>query len=325
MGLFGNKNNTQVSASLTNEEKYGKAWLMIVGQKQKNAGLQIMKELDSAGYIEGTIALSMFAQNSEERKRLIKKAADAGNVEGLWEYCGFLKHSYVPDRRNPDDANWEKYCSAAAELGSADAMNEMGNVCSRRNQYAESMYWYVMANSNEHPDGQLSMAGIANKWVSAGCPYDFIPGTPKFDRNRHTCAITYLELYAGKELTTDINTIVQMAINGVSIAGYLAGDIFENAGNDEMAFRMYNALAFEHDAHAIRCLGDMYYYGKGTTRNPESAFKMYNLAAQTGDRGAMFIIGELTKAQNKNLAAYWYGVSHTRGYSPALQRLIQLA
>ena len=47
--------------------------------------------------------------------------------------------------------------------------------------------------------------------------------------------------------------------------------------------------------------------------------------AQQGDRAAMFVVGEFTRNQNANLAAYWYGVSHTRGYQNSLQRMIQLA
>ena len=27
----------------------------------------------------------------------MKKAADAGSSEGLWEYSGFLSHSFIPD------------------------------------------------------------------------------------------------------------------------------------------------------------------------------------------------------------------------------------
>jgi hypothetical protein len=51
---------------------------------------------------------------------------------------------------------------------------------------------------------------------------------------------------------------------------------------------------------------------------------MYQLSAEKGDRAAMFAVG-VTKNQNANLAAYWYGVAHRRGYQPALQRIIHLA
>ena len=75
--LFKKKPVQQNSAQLSNEEKYGKAWLMIVGQNRQQ-GLQIMRELDAAGFIEASIALAMFTEDPAERKRLAKKAADAG-------------------------------------------------------------------------------------------------------------------------------------------------------------------------------------------------------------------------------------------------------
>ena len=69
----------------------------------------------------------------------------------------------------------------------------------------------------------------------------------------------------------------------------------------------------------------MLFAGKGVERDFPSAIRMYTLAAEKGERGAMFVVGEFTKNTNKNMAAYWYGVSHTRGYEASLQRLIQLS
>ena len=333
MGLFNNLFKKQqinqnscpdtATTTLSREEKYGKAWRMLVSQERQQ-GLQIWKELDVAGFVEGSIALAMFTENQTERMRLVKKAADANNPEGLWEYCGFLPHSYRLNPNNAQDALWEQYCTKAAELGSVDAMNEMGNIYHRRGNYAESMYWYAMANAHDHRDGTISMRGIAREWANAGAPYEFQRGSEKFDQSRHKCAIAYLELNANKKLSVDLNEIIPMVLAGVPIAAYLAGDLFEGLENDEMAYRMYNAIAFENDAHGLKCYADMLFAGKGVQRDVNSAVRMYNMAANLGERSAMFIMGEFTKAQNKNLAAYWYGVSHTRGYENSLSRLMQL-
>ena len=313
------------AVQLSNEEKYGKAWLLIVGQKQRPLGLQMMQELDEAGFIEGTIALSMFTADPAERKRLIKKAADANNPEGLWEYCGLLPHSYVPNPANTADALWEKYCLEAAERGSVDAMNEMGNVFHRRGHYSESMYWYAMANANDHPEGRMGMIGIAREWAQNGCPKQFVKGSAKFDMYRHQCAVAYLELNSNKTLSYSPDDIIRLVLQGVPIAGYFAGDLFESIGNDEMAYKMYNALAFENDAHALKCYADMIMVGKGTQKDPQKAFGIYIEAAERGDRTAMFIAGEINRTSNTNMAAYWYGLSHTRGYEHSIQRLAQLA
>ena len=115
-----------------------------------------------------------------------------------------------------------------------------------------------------------------------------------------------------------------MNLAGEPLAAYLTGDMFEQAGNPEMAYKMYNAIAFEHDAHGLKCLGDMMFIGRGTPVNKEGAVRVYNESAERGDRAAMFVIGEFTKNSNVNLAAYWYGVAHSRGYQHALPRMMQL-
>lgn len=89
--------------------------------------------------------------------------------------------------------------------------------------------------------------------------------------------------------------------------------------------RMYNMISFENDPHGLRCYADMLFAGRGVQKDVQSAIRFYQMAAERGEREAMFIMGEFVKVSNKNLAAYWYGLSHTRGYEHALARLTQLA
>ena len=65
--------------------------------------------------------------------------------------------------------------------------------------------------------------------------------------------------------------------------------------------------------------------GRGVAKDLQSALRFYQKAAELGEREAMFVMGEFTKETNKNIAAYWYGISHSRGYQHAQTRLIQLA
>lgn len=323
MGLFNFRKKKE--EKMGDESKYGKAWLLIVGQKQKELGLQMMRELDQNGFIEGTVALSMFINDIEEKKKLLKKAADAGNPEGLWEYCNFLPHSQIPDPNNENDALWEKYCLDAAEKGSVDAMNEMGNVFHRRKNYAESMYWYALANVNDHSNGEVSMEGISKEWVQAGCPTEYVKGSPNFDEDKFKVSLAYLEVYANKEISLDPQSAVDMVSKGVPIAAYFAGGMFESMGNEDMAYNMYSTVAMKvKDPHALKCTADMHYAAKVSDKDITVARKAYLLAATAGERSAMFIMGEFFKDRDKYLAAYWYGVSHTRGYPYSLQRLLQL-
>ena len=323
MGLF-DFFKKDTSAGLSDREKYGQAWLQIVGQKNRAKGLQTMKELSDKGFIEGSIALAMFTENASERKALYKKAADQNHPEGLWGYSGFLEHSYVPDPDDPDDAKWEAYCLKAAQHGSVDAMNELGNVFNRRDQYPQSMYWYAMANANDFPNGQISLNGIARKWYNDDMPYEY-EETEGFTEAKYKCAMFYLEMWADQEITTPIDEYIKLNLAGEPLAAYLTGDMFESAGNMEMAYRMYNAIAHENDAHGLKCYADMLFTGRGVEKDMQGALRMYQMSAEQGDRAAMFVVGEFTRKQNANLAAYWYGVSHTRGYQNSLQRLIQLA
>lgn len=319
MGLF-----DFLKQNLSDREKYGRAWLQIVGNTNREKGFQTMKELGDKGFLEGTIALAMFTIKPAERKALYQKAAKENHPEGLWGYCGFLQHSFCPDPNNPADAEWEKTCLKAAQHGSVDAMNELGNIFNRRNQFPQSMYWYAMANANDFPHGEMSLQGIAKKWLAAGMPRQY-EATEGFTEAKYKCAMFYLEMWADQKITTPIDEYIQLNLAGEPLAAYLTGDVFEATGNYEMAHKMYNAIAFEHDAHGLKCLGDMMFAGRGTNRDVQGALKMYTEAAELGDRAAMFTVAEFTKNSNANLAAYWYGVAHSRGYQHALPRLKQLA
>lgn len=320
---FPEENEKEGNAMLSERERYGQAWLQIV-KNDRAKGLQTMRELSSADFIEGTIALAMFSEIPSERKALYKKAADTNHPEGLWGYSGYLQHSFCPDPSDPQDAEWEKICLKAAQNGSVDAMNELGNVFNRRNQFPQSMYWYAMANAHDFPNGEVSLQGLAKKWLNAGKPYGY-EETEGFTEANYKCALFYLESWSEQEISTPIDEYISMNLAGEPLAAYLTGDVFEAVENYEAAYRMYNAIAFENDAHGIKCLGDMLLVGRGTKADEHGAIKAYANAAELGDRAAMFAVGEFTKNTNANLAAYWYGVAHSRGYQPALQRMIQLA
>lgn len=319
MGLFG--------SNLSTEEKYGKACLLTFSEnpKQFEKGYKIFTELDQNGFVEAALVLAMMSRNPQEKYTYISKAANAGNAEAIWQSTGYIPHSYIPNRAIPTDALWEDTCLKAAERFNVDAMNEMGNVFKRRKNYAEAMYWYSMANAYGHHEGKISQTCLASEWAAAGAPRAFQPGSPRFDKARFDCAICYLEWNAGMKITKPIQEIIPYVLTGIPIAAFLAGDIFEANNDYEMAYRMYNAISFSNDPHGLRCYADMLLQGKGTAQDPASAVELYQLAASGGDREAMFITGEFLRQSNINMAAYWYGLAHVRGYKPATERLRQLA
>ena len=320
------RSETEEEDILSQEELYGRAWLQIANKDHKEEGLASMRELDTELYDEASIALAMFTDDQDERRKLLDKAATMGNAEAMWQYLYYLPHSFATDADDEQDKTWLEYCVTAAENNSIDAMNELGNVFHRQKNYAESMYWYAMANANGKDNGQISMKGIAKEWSLAGSPRDHVKGTDMFDEARFKCALMYLELYSGLKPTSNAKEIFELALDGTAIAGYLAGDIFESSGNLNMAFQAYKAIAFEYDPHGLKCYADMLLTGRGTEKNEEAAFMQYEEAAKLGDRESMFIMGESLRAKGEvDLAAYWYGKAYARGYDPAEARLIQLA
>ena len=312
---------------MSDEERCGLAWLQIAGQKQMDKGLAAMRELGDEGFNEGYLALAMFMENPNGRKALLKKAADAGNAEAMWQYACTLQHSYAADTGDAKDKEWLSYCTKSAESGCADAMNELGNVFHRQKNYAESMYWYAMANYHGHDDaGRMSMPGIAKEWKAAGMPRNHIKGTTLFDDARFDCAMTFLELYAEVAVSHNVDDIFRLALDGTPIAGYLAGDIYESQGLLEMAYKSFNAIAFENDPHGMKCCADMLMTGRGTQQRPDDAFRLYEKAANAGDLESMFVMGEYCRNKGENnKAAYWYGKAYARGYEPAETRLLQMA
>lgn len=319
MGLFGSK--------LSAEEKYGKACLLTFSGNKKSfeKGYKLFVELDQEGFVEASLVLAMMSGNPSDKYTYITKAARTGNCEAIWQSTMFMPHSFIPNRAIAQDALWEDTCLKAAERFNVDAMNEIGNVYNRRKNYAEAMYWYSMANAYGHKEGKISQTGLASNWLAAGAPRTFQQGSPRFDKARFDCAICYLEWNAGMTISKPIQEIVAYVLAGIPIAAFLAGDIFESQKNDEMAYKMYNAIAFTNDPHGLRCYADMLMMGKGTVQDPKTAQEYYKMAANGGDREAMYITGEFLKGTNVNLAAYWYGLSHVRGYKMATERLKQLA
>ena len=320
------RSTTEEKEQLSDTEMCGKAWLMIASQDHREDGLAAMRELDDDLFDEGSLALAMFTTDLEERKKLLEKAATMGNAEAMWQYSAYLPHTFAANSGSKQDETWLEYCVTAAENNNIEAMNELGNVFHRQKNYAESMYWYAMANSNGKENGQTSMEGIAKEWKLAGAPRDHVKGTSRFDEARFRCAVTYLEIYAGLTPAISVKELFELALSGIAIAGYLAGDIYESSGNLEMAFQAYKAIAFEFDPHGIKCYADMLFTGRGIEKDIKEAFEQYEEAAECGDIESMFIMGEYYRNEGKkNLAAYWYGKAYARGYEPAETRLIQMA
>ena len=323
MGLFDKKTNLD---SLSVEQQYGMWFLNLLNPSKRANAYAELEKLEGI-LPEAGIVVGQYYQASDIAKARVhfKVAADANIAEGYWGYANTFNHSYVPDLNQASDKTWIENCLSAAELGCADAQNEMGNMCNRNNCLAEAMYWYEMALTNEHPEGQYGVMGIAQKWKAAGSDTEYKKYTSLYTKERHQASILFLQLINQNAPNDFIDQMMRLMLNSTEIAGYILASLFEDSGNLQMAYKCYNALSFDNFPHALRCYSDMLVTGRGVDKDIPSAYRFYEQAALKGERAAMFVMGEKCRSEgDKYKAAYWYGQSYCRGYDMAATRLSQM-
>ncbi len=306
--------------------EYGRQYLKLLDEETRESGYAELEKLESrfpeAGIVVGQYYLGI---DEEEAIKHFKVAADAGIAEGLWSYSQLLPHSYVLDLSDPEDQLYLKYCLAAAEGGNADAANEMGNICHRKESYDESTYWYGMAYSMEHRDGIASLRGITKEWQQKGLNGNHSMHIGNFTEDRRKTSLILFKMFNQRLEKEDLDELMGLTLQGENLAGFIEAKIMEQHNQYDMAYKVYNALAFENHPYALRCYADMNLAGKGVQRNLEGAFRMYKLAAEKGDATAMFAMGQKAfKEGDYLMAACWFGMAYTRGMEQAADWLTRL-
>lgn len=314
--------------SLSKEERYGRASL--VGYKTQNwsSVLVEFQKLENEGFGEASIALGQFAQINDRTRALehFKKAAAAGIAEGAWGCAAIIGHGYIADITGKDKL-WYQYCLNSAQGGCCDAMNELGNMYNRKGDFLAAYYWYQMAAYYEHPQGYASVAGTINKWAQSGKPAlsSSIDGVRPNDV-KNAISIFRCLTQQDKLDQQRMDQFMHAAMDDDNeIMGLFIGHFFEDTvkmdGNAKMGYQL---AAHNNSIMGMKCLADMLAAGRGCERNMQNAFGWYQGAAGACEKTACFVMGEFTRQQNRNLAAYWYSVAFRRGYEPALTRLQQM-
>ena len=311
---------------MTNEEKYG--YLSRHGFSTLEWNEQEFLDLLNDGFSEASITLAQLAQINDEEKALkfFKIGAEAGNAEAAWGAAAILGHGYEPDIEG-EDKLWYHYCLQAAQGGCPDAMHELGKGYHHLGNYLAAYYWFQLAMWYEHPEAQYSVNGIISTYQKAGSPdvVSEIDGVPNGEVEH---AKRFFGIVTGK--TRMVPNFVEDAIgeglnDGVIFLNlFMAHFMEEFFKNDEQAKTFYQLAAHNESIIGMKCLGDMLAYGKGCQQNMQNAVSWYIGAAEKGEKTACFIMGELYRKQNKDLAAFWYAKALRRGYEPARKRLLQL-
>ena len=133
----------------------------------------------------------------------------------------------------------------------------MGNICHRKGFYEESTYWYGMAYALEHPSGMAGLRGITKEWQQKGKSDEFYAHIDGFTEERYATALLLYKMFNQSMEPGDMDEFMRLALGGENLAGFIEAQIFEQQNHDDMAYRVYNALAFENHPYALRCLADM--------------------------------------------------------------------
>ena len=311
---------------LSKEERYGKYSLQGYKSSDWTEPLAEFQKLEDEGFYEASIALGQFAQITDNDKAFahFKKAADAGLAEAQWSCAAILGHEYIPEI-DGKDKEWYKYCLAAAKGGCCDAMNELGNIYQRQNNFLAAYYWYQMATWYEHPQGMMGTQAVLQKWqlINFADMASTIDGVRQIDVDS---AKRTIDFFAGKE------TLTPEVLNGLMpncLADYsefmpmFLGHLFEDVIHvDTQSKLFYQMAGHNHSIMGMKSIGDMLAAGKGCQRDMDKAFSWYEGAGEANEKTACFIMGEKYRLNNKNLAAYWYTKAFRRGYEPARQRML---
>ena len=328
--------STSVKASPQREEprleddmhRFGAIYLTLMDESMREKGYAELEKL-APRFPEAGVVLGQYYHGTDPAiaRKYFKLAADKGIAEAQWGYSQMLPHSRVLDFSDPRDKEYLKYCLAAAQGGCPDAANEMGNICHRKQYYEESTYWYGMAYCLEHPSGMTSLRGITKEWLQNGGVSDqFNAHLDGFSEDMRQTALKLYKMFNSSLDVKDMDDLMTLTMGGENLAGFIMGQLMEQRNGDEIAYDVYNALAFGNHPHALRCYADLLMAGKGTERDVGAAFRIYEKAAKGGNAVAMFAMGQkAVKDGDKYLAAAWFGQAYTRGFEMADDWLSKLA
>lgn len=314
---------------LTPQERYGEATLSAIKAMDWEKSKTVLFDLERMKLSEASVALGQLfsGEDKEEAIKHFKIGAELGNAESSWGVASNFGHGYIPDISG-QDSTWYKYCLKAAKGGCADAMNELGNVANRQDNYLAAYYWFELAGFYEHPTGDRDAQIVVKKWKQNGEPTleNKIDGVRDADVSGAQMAFS---VWAEKRKIDNEfleTSMVQGMAGNCEFLQLFLGNACEFAFHDDATAKMQYQLAAHNESPCgMRRLGNMLAYGKGCEQNLESAFTWYPAAAEAGEKVAQFVMGQVTKQQNINQAAYWFMSSYRRGYEPAWDCLEKLA
>ena len=310
---------------VTQEEKYGKFIMDLQDESTAKQAVFQLELMENSGFAEAAVALGQYYKDTDAKKatRHFTIAANADNAEGYWGLAILTEHNTTPDPDNEQDQKWISYCRKAAELGCADARNELGHIYNRMGHVLPATYWYMLASFFDRPDAGYSLEQMAKQWFFDGKPEDTLEGVEGFDVVQQRAASSALELTCGNDDPDIMQDLIRLSMLGDPMASLMLGQVYENVHDYSSAIKYYDEGIQSKDPQAMRCYADLLMMGNGVEKNEGQAISLYKEAAAHGDRTSMYVLGQYENfvIEDPYMAAYWYGMSAARGFEAGRSKL----
>jgi hypothetical protein len=310
---------------VTQEEKFGKFIMDLQDEDTAKQAVFQLELMENSGFAEAAVALGQYYKDTNAKKatRHFTIAANADNAEGYWGLAILTEHNTTPDPDNEQDQKWISYCRKAAELGCADARNELGHIYNRMGHVLPATYWYMLASFFDRPDAGYSLEQMAKKWFFDGKPEDTLEGVDGFDVVQQRAASSALELTCGNDDPDIMQDLIRLSMLGDPMASLMLGQVYENVHDYSSAIKYYDEGIQSKDPQAMRCYADLLMMGNGVEKNEGQAISLYKEAAAHGDRTSMYVLGQYENfaIEDPYMAAYWYGMSAARGFEAGRSKL----
>ena len=323
----------ETASPITKEDlmrQLGRASVELFSHDDNQEAVAKFIDLETKGLAEAGITLGQLYQMKDKKEAMkhFRIAADAGIAEGAWGVAALLSHDYIP-QINGKDAEWYKYCVQAAKGCCPDAMNELGKMYNRQNEYLAAFYWFQMAIYYEHPEAINDLFAMQRRYLQEGTNKTFSMQVPEINKDESDAANVLFKVLISRETKLDkplVDSLFRLRAMsmGSEITGLFLGHFFEDHGLDSNAKMAYQVAANSGSVMGMKCIGDMQAYGKGCEQDMQKAFSWYQGAAEAYEKTACFIWSQLFRVKDPAMAAYWLTASYRRGYQPALDLMMKL-
>ncbi|MCB0452809.1 MAG: SEL1-like repeat protein [Aequorivita sp.] len=290
--------------------------------------------------------------NSEERTKIIKvRDEDINEIAKtiVSDVNTNLKEkaSYMTQEDFSKNLKALNYARTEYYKGYTEDIRYLEAIClTGMNKNEEAINAYINYLSIENLDNKSRVKQIVSFYVASNTNKSSFFQNPDviyqickeyFDTEKYEEAINYGQQFQqfsnsekDKERISEINQIIGrseynriMMDDGANLErGYQA---FKNQDYSK-AFELLSKGVESNDDKSELMVGQMYFYGWGTTKNTDKAFELLLKSCQKGNADAQYIVGTMyndgiSASRDTEKAKYWWGKASSQGHTQATSNL----